>query len=497
MAKLENLRKANERSELWPTISDAVDTYLRRHATGADPYERIWRLIHVWESTAITLAAAAISRIRTTPNLEAVWLRCREYCHGRQFDQVTQQITKSQGALSGSIDYWINVLFEVAKVESAAGFVEALKNLLNAEQIHLGSLVEAWSLACDVPTDARREAVTVKQALRHVNAFRNRLAHVPFPHDPLAKIAEGLEQVTEELFSVEPLPWKVFLEGQANSPLVGGFLSKGFVLRANQIIPSEVGSSAQSEVMKFVHPGRKPKGEVPWESWGSSPFVHVDQMMRPHILTRLKDEAVGTWEYTRFRAEANALITEDDLDRLSDLPLPKPQDYPQDKEAVAHEQTIEASADAKELRPAETFDEAINAMRAEDYDAAIPFFEKLSRDRPKYHIAWLRLGLALREKGVRVAEQDKEPGAELLKKSIQALTEAAGHVDPEYQGQALYERSKAHFQMVRFGLSVDGDRAAARNDAEEACRLSPEDPRFATWLEYLERRGFSKENAAE
>lgn len=496
MGNLENLRKANERAELWPTISDALDTYLRRRATGADPYERIWRLIHVWEATAITIAAAAISRIRLTPGCEQVWLRCREYCHGRQWDAVKKQIAQGQGALDGSTDQWINVLFEIAKMESATGFLDTTKKLLNAEQIHLGSLVEAWGVACDVPPDARRELVAVKHALRHVNAFRNRLAHVPFPHDPLAQIADALEQVTEELFSVEPLPWKAFVDGQPNSALVGGLLCKKFVLHGNQMTPLN-GAISGEEEMRFAHPGRKPKDGVEWESWKSSPFVLVDQMMRPHILTRLKEEAVGTWEYTRFRAEANAVITEDDTVRISDLPLPRSQDYEtkEDKEAAAHGQQT-AQGSQLETGPekegvAETFDEAINAMRTEDYDAAIPFFEKLSFERPQYHIAWLRLGVALREKGVRVAEQNLQEGAELLKKAVEALTKASGHIDPDYQAQAFYERSKAHFQIVRFGITANADRQEARKDAEEACRLSP-DPRLASWLELLEQRGFSK-----
>jgi len=466
---------------------------MRRHATGVDPYERIWRLIHVWEATAITIAATGISRIRLTPGCEQTWLRCREYCHGRQWDPVKKQIAQGQGALNGSIDQWINVLFEIAKLESATGFLDASRKLLNAEQIHLSSLVEAWGVACDVPADARRELVTVKHAMRHVNAFRNRLAHVPFPHDPLAKIADALEKVTEELFSVEPLPWKVFVDGQPNSALVGGFLCKGYVLHGNQMTPSGRFGSGQPEEMQFVHPGRKLKGDLEWEAWRASPFVLVDQMMRPHILTRLKEEAVGTWEFTRFRAEANAVITEDDPSWISDLPLPKSQDYEkeEDKEAAASgQQKVEGTTlwnGAESLAVAQTFDEAINAMRAEDYDAAIPFFEQLSHERPQYHIGWLRLGVALREKGVRVAEHDAEEGTDALKKSVDALTKAAGHIDPDYQAKALYERSKAHFQIVRFGMGANGDRQEARTDAEEACRLSP-DPKFARSLSEKDHR---------
>lgn len=197
----ENIDKASTRNELWPTIADALDTFLRRSATGADSYERIWRLIHVWESTSITLAAAAMSRIRVLGEHQSLFLRCREYCYGRQWDRLTKQSKSSQGALQGSIDQWIDILWEVAKFESGQGFLGALHRLLDAEEIHLGPLVQAWSLACDVPSDSRKETFSVKQAMRHMNTFRNRFAHVPFPHDPLSKIADALETITEELFS--------------------------------------------------------------------------------------------------------------------------------------------------------------------------------------------------------------------------------------------------------------------------------------------------------
>jgi hypothetical protein len=38
------------------------------------------------------------------------------------------------------------------------------------------------------------------------------------------------------------------------------------------------------------------------EIWDAAPFVHVDSMFRPSILTRLVSESNGIWEYTRFLA---------------------------------------------------------------------------------------------------------------------------------------------------------------------------------------------------
>lgn len=494
MPVFENVDKVSTRNELWPTIADALDTFLRRYATGAHPYERIWRLIHVWESTSITLAAAAMSRIRVSPTFGGLFLRCREYCYGRQWDRLTKQFKNSQGALQGSIDQWIDILWEVSKVDTDEGFLGALRRLLDADEIRLGPLVQAWSLACDVPSDSHKNTFTVKQAMRHVNTFRNRFAHVPFPHDPLNKIADALELITEELFSVEPLPWKVLGNGQPSSALVGGLLFKGRVLRGSLIFPSD---GVPSEQIMFVHPGRKTKADDSLENWNASPFVYIDHMMRPHILTRVKDETVATWEYTRFRAEANALITRDNKDLLKDLSPPKMQEYDvadEDKEAAAHvvdvPQTVTDASLPAQPAVAQSFGEAIDAMRAEEYDKAIPFFSSLTRERPTYHIGWLRLGVALREKAVRLPDLDHDKAAiDVLNEAIEAFTKASGHIDPDYQAQAFYHRSKAHYHLARRCPADQQQRSAALEDSEHACELSA-DPEFARWREHLERVGF-------
>jgi hypothetical protein len=58
--------------------------------------------------------------------------------------------------------------------------------------------------------------------MRYVNSFRNRLAHVPFPHDPLGEVADALEAATEQLFSILPLPTAHEKNGQS-SALTGAF----------------------------------------------------------------------------------------------------------------------------------------------------------------------------------------------------------------------------------------------------------------------------------
>ena len=197
--------------------------------------------------------------------------------------------------------------------------------------------------------------------------------------------------------------------------------------------------------------------------------------------------------------EANALATVDDDKRMSDLPAPssKEKEYKidEDQEAAAEELINLNSDNGSTAEPAaQSFDEAIEALRTEDYDRAIPFFENLTKQKPLYHIAPLRLGVALREKANRLSDEKRELALTLLQQAISALGRATGHVDPDYQGQAYYERSKAYFHLAFLGQDDESARLQSVRDATKACALSS-DPKFHSWLEYLERRGFIGEPA--
>lgn len=147
--KLDNARNNNF---LWPTIADAVETFVKRRDSDADSYERIWRLIHVWEATAITLAVAAMTRYQSIPDNVDVLRKCREYYYGMSWDQVNKDFKTSQGASDGSIDQWMNILETVSKDENKeSNFLNALREFLNEGEIDLRSLAQAWNRACDVP----------------------------------------------------------------------------------------------------------------------------------------------------------------------------------------------------------------------------------------------------------------------------------------------------------------------------------------------------------
>jgi len=472
MPNTPNIESANNSGFLWPTIADALDTFLRRRHNHADAYERVWRLIHVWEAVEITLAVTAMARVRQDNNTVDLLRRQREFFYGKAWDHVTQSFKSMQGAADGGIDQWISILDEVAKPKDLDGrFLIALQNFLRSEHIQMGPLLTAWAKACDVPPDFKRQgAVEVRQAMRYVNSFRNRFAHVPFPHDPLAEVSEALEVATEELFSVPPLPTS-HEKGGKSSPLTGAVRFDRCFFHGNQLESLIEASTAQLE---FLFPCQKRGDTI--EKWPAQTFIHIDAMMRPHILTRVK--GLDVCEYTRFRAEANAVLAFRDPNLIEMLP-----------ELVKAEYQVKEEPEPEPHPTREvTMLDAIEAIRTEDYDSAITFFERLTKERPDYHIGWLRLGHARREKAVRIASDHGEDALKVLRTAEEDLKQAAKHIDPEYRALAHYERSKVFFHLARLQHEDNDSRHLSQEEAEEACNLSTE-TKYQTWWDYLQVRG--------
>jgi hypothetical protein len=472
MPVTQNLEGANNGGFLWPPIADALDTFLRRRQTQADTYERVWRLIHLWEAIEITLALAAMTRIKIETGQTELLRRQREFFYGRFWDPVTQSFSSQMGAAGGGIDAWINILDEVAKAGGLPGrYLTELNRFLGAAGVITGDLVSAWAKACDVSPDFRAaDPAGVIVAMRCVNSFRNRFAHVPFPHDVLAEISDALETLTEKLFSITPLPKSHEKNGQSN-PLTGAFRRQRCFLHGTQ--SQVVDQPDAGGEWEFVFPCQR-RGDPPAESWLAGPVIHIDAMMRPHVLTRVKGHE--DCEYTRFRAEANAVqmlpgrIAEwfPDLSKAEYQPDPEPLlDRPSAGE------------------PDITMSDAIEAIRSEDYDTAINFFENLTVQRPDYHIGWLRLGHARREKAVRIAATDREEALRLLHSAASDLNQAAQHMDPRYQAVAHYERSKAFFHLARLEPHSQENWRLSKEQADSA-RNQSSDKKYQTWWEYLE-----------
>lgn len=469
MLNIPNLESANNGAFLWPPIADAVDTFVRRRLKGAEPYERLWRLIHVWEATEITLAITAIARSASVAPAD-LFRRLREFFYGQSWDQIDRSFRDTQGASEGSIDQWINILEEVAKADSLTGrYLPSLKSFLESDGIDLTSLADQWARACDVPPDLKKGVLKVRQAMRHVNSLRNRLAHVPFPHDPLGDLADALEVATEQLFGVLPAPGSHEKDGKS-SALTGSLRQGRSWWHGTQF---QAITEETDTTLKFGFPCKRKADEV--EFWPAETFIHVDPMMRPHLLTRVK--GIDVCEYTRFKAEASA-ISVLQTPRISQL--------------VPRLSTTEYGTEDEQVRPEEpavpavalSMSDAVEAIRSEDYAKALAFFEDLVMKRPDYHVAWLRLGHIRREQGVRLIGSDVAAAGALLDDSIADLGKATQHRDSEYQARAHYELSKAYYHLARLRPEdVDLPEQCAA-EAAVAVRLSP-DRKYQTWSDHI------------
>jgi hypothetical protein len=263
-----------------------------------------------------------------------------------------------------------------------------------------------WARICDVPDSAdETDALTVRDAMGLINEFRNRVAHVPFPYDVLYELANALEELTEQLFSIVPQPSQVFPDERRESPMCGSILWRDRVLygSAHRKNPDAI------EGLWFSYPpGRKKTDKR--EMWEAEPFAFVDSMLRPHVLTRLRAKASGTWELTRYRAEANAVINYEAPEWQANIPLPAESEYatPEAQKEQQEEQEIVASVSASDAggthtpqQPVTEFEQALRFIRNEEYEPAIQYFARLVATRPEYHIGWLRLGHAQRELAMR------------------------------------------------------------------------------------------------
>lgn len=425
----------------------------------------------MWEATEITLAVVAISRVRQQAGTAELLRRQREFFYGKFWDPVTQSFNSQQGAADGSVDGWINILDEVAKADNFEGrYLPALNQFLKASGIEMQSLLSAWAKACDVPPDFPAQgAVEVRAAMRYVNSFRNRFAHVPFPHDPLAEVSNALEAATENLFTIPPLPASHEKVGQS-SPLTGAFRRGRCFFHGSQLHSLTEGPT---EELEFVFPCRKYGEQL--ESWAAGPTVHIDSMMRPHILTRVK--GLDVCEYTRFRAEANAVLVLPETGMAAWLPDPSKADYQPEKELTPEVPT------ARQGEP--MMSDAIEAIRSGEYDTAISFFERLSQKKPDYHVGWLRLGRARREKAVRMAAEQRDQALGLLLAAADDLRRAGEHIDLDYQALAHYERSKAFFHLARLEPGDEESRKLSHEEADMAYALST-DKKHQTWRDYLQ-----------
>ena len=497
MHEIKNIEMANQSFWLWPPVADAVETMLRRRDDAAN-YERIWRLIHLWESITTTLSCAYSALILHSDD-EHSKLKIRELLYGLKWDENTRSLKSiGLGVFGGSNDKRIQILRLSNGSQTESSFAESLRQFLTSKgldqngdsefQDALLDFRRSWGRVCDAPSDLGKRDHTVLEVIGFINNFRNKFAHVPFPNDVLDEIFSSLERVTENLFGINPLPSQHEQEG-ISSALTGGLLSKRTLWPGSHRFNAKENSTG----LFFTFPLVKNT-----EKWKSGPFAYVDSSKRPYVLTRLTNADSGTFEYTRFLGEANAIVSAEN-EGLEALQPPTEVDYSRletDQSSAEMEEEIEIEVDVpSENEPqdscepdaiARTFGEAISRIREKDYDAAIPFLRGHVKKHPNYHVGWSRLGFALREKAASLHFDHSSEAILLLEEACAAFSNATRHSDIEYQANAHYEKSKALLRLFELKNDEDAGHKSWEN-ANRAAVLSP-DNKFLTWIEHLGRK---------
>jgi len=409
------------------------------------------------------------------------YLKLRERCYGITSNSTEASLEKGPGSLDGSIDKWIEIVQYVSGLDvQASGFLAALRTFLvgpapcssgesHSHCIDLAPLARAWGRACDVPPSVVPDKASVKDTLQAINSFRNRFAHVPFPYDQLQDIYRELEACTFRFFDIPPSA------ANEGSPLSGSFALKDSILRGPGYRHTpDTWLTVDRETFVWGKNGEQ-------ELWDARPFVFLDKMMRPYLLSRLKNEA-GSWEYTRYLAEANAVYSLSNPDLLKLLPRPEEADYRKDEPPPKDTTQTSSKGDMAET-PACTREEAFAAVRRRDFEPAIAFWKAEVDEKPYYHSGWQRLGFAQREYGVDLTDSEHDKAEQLLRESVVSFDHATGHGDPQYEAEAYYNRSKAHWRLWRLiGDTKEFDSAV--DDAQTAAARFY-DHRFVSWSEFL------------
>ena len=80
-------------------------------------------------------------------------------------------------------------------------------------------------------------------------------------------------------------------------------------------------------------------------------------------------------------------------------------------------------------------------------------------------------------------EANPEVAERLLRDSVQSFGRATAHNDPQYEAEAYYNRSKAHWRLWRL-IQDRGEFVSAFKDAQTAAARFY-DHKFISWSEFL------------
>jgi hypothetical protein len=484
------IQNSVKQNRVWPSVHDAVDTYMKRRAGGAAPYELIWRLIHVWEATYITSAMVAIAAIRSTHSNSPQWLSVREELWGLRFDHIENDMAQQEaGAMAGKMDKWLRVLQHAEQLAAPTSkFLTQLQRALRFKTVDVSRFLTQWGRVCATPDIASPSECKMIEFIGLMNSFRNRLAHVPFPHQPIVDLAAEIESLTISAWSAGKDADGMEIP-EATNPGKGGWLCGGFARPGTLVRGAQYEGDGQQGV-EFVYQCGSGRENI--ERFDARPFIHFDDMHNPHVFTRLMDEEDGLIEYTRFQAEAQPIAEAVAIALHEVLPKPKRSDYPSgsagevappterpdvparaESEVKAENGAALASPIALSQPPSGLgqMERAKWYMKNEQFDEAIEIYQEIVCDDPTYHVAWARMGIALRERAARRQRTEVVEALDDVERSLMCLSEAAHHVSPDYRAEVKFNRSKSLFR--KWVLTNRLDLAVLREavvEAEEAAR---------------------------
>lgn len=494
------IRRVVMESRLWPSIHDALDTYYKRRLKEAEGYERLWRLIHVWESTYITTAMVACAAVRADPGCRECWLSVREELWGMHFDRLRGEfVSQDQGALHGKMERWLSILRHVEQLDSTnTPFLSALRTSLRHKTVDVQRFLGMWERVCpprQVPDPVRCRLIDLFPLL---NTFRNRLAHVPFPPTPISELANELEALTVAAWDRGTLEDGSEIPEAHNSGkggwLCGSFAGEGILVRGSQA------DRHDCKAVEFVYlPSAVDKKKT--ERLDAAPFLHFGEMHEPHVLTRLLHEEDGRIEYTRFQAERQPIAEHRCVNLSERIPRPTRAEYATAESDAPNEAPTPTPRRESDPVPTSTTgtvqkstidqlpptERAKWYMQNEQFDRAIEEYEMIVKERPIYHIGWGRLAIALRERAARRPPTQLAEALRDLDRSLGCLEQAAKHRSPDYKAEVAYYRSKSLWRKWHLTGRSDAEtlRLAVESAIEAARNLSSDF--ILSWCDYVSK----------
>lgn len=442
-------------------------------------YEHIWRLIHIQEALAVTLASLMATRLahvlsdtQDGENMNVL----REALTGLRPDALGSDDDDDvePSPWGGSIGAWIELLRRFGKdsLRETDPFLAALADYLSSTPNRPLAFGDAWARIAPVPATFRNPTLDRVGRLGAINSFRNKLAHVPVPQRILGDLHRGLrvevlDGLTDKFNPENDSPG--FLAKSYRDPLVGILYSGSTYVTGGSEVgidttqgrPNSVGIKASYGIDEQII------------DWPVEPFFRIDGEAKAALLFRVTDlqrepGATGYGgEYHRFAAELEpvtyvtigAEIIEPWIPRASPvgpevgLAALEGQQGVSDHTSIssgklpfadqANVLTVESTHSPTALRRL-----AEEAFSRRDYNSAVEYFDALAQSGDIFqynHVAQSKHGAALWRAAERSAAADELQRS--LQRAVELLKGAEKHRDPRYAARSAYEGSKALWHL--------------------------------------------------